>query len=132
MHTTPMTHAWHTLADFHDCDRDRLTDAEGIRRVLIEAVAEAGGTYVNDIFHHFSPHGLSGVIVIAESHVALHTWPEHGFAALDVFSCTSALDSRMIQNRLKEWLRAGQVTAGTHTRGRNVGSIGNAGRVPLS
>lgn len=119
MHTTPMTHAWHTLADYHECDSERLTDAEGIRRVLIAAVAEAGGTYVNDVFHHFSPHGLSGVIVIAESHVALHTWPEHRFAALDVFSCTTALDSALIQKRLEEWLMAGRVSADTHSRGRD-------------
>lgn len=112
-----MTHAWHLLADYHGCDDERLADADGIRRVLIAAVAEAGGTYVNDLFHHFSPHGLSGVIVIAESHVALHTWPEHQFAALDVFSCTTALDSGLIRDRLKDWLCADKVTVGTHERG---------------
>lgn len=119
MQSNPMTHAWHTLADYHECDPARLTDAEGIRRVLITAVADAGGTYVTDVFHQFSPHGLSGVIVIAESHVALHTWPEHCFAALDVFSCTTALDSSLIQQRLQEWLAAKNVTAGTHARGRD-------------
>ncbi|MEO5716113.1 MAG: adenosylmethionine decarboxylase [Luteolibacter sp.] len=112
-----MTLAWHTLIDFHDCDSARLADVNGIRQTLIDAIASAGGTYVTDVFHEFSPHGLSGVIVIAESHVALHTWPEHQFAALDVFSCTKALDQELIISRLALWLRTEARHVQEHERG---------------
>ncbi|BCU77042.1 adenosylmethionine decarboxylase [Luteolibacter sp. LG18] len=101
-----MTLAWHTLIDFHECDLARLTDGDGLRTAMLEAIATAGGTYVTDIFHQFSPHGLSGVVVIAESHVAIHTWPEHRFAAVDIFSCSPALDQEVIIARLGEWLEA--------------------------
>lgn len=101
-----MTLAWHTLIDYHDCDLARLTDPEGLRTALLEAISAAGGTYVTDIFHQFSPHGLSGVVVIAESHVAIHTWPEHRFAAVDVFSCSPSLDQELIISRFGAWLGA--------------------------
>lgn len=112
-----MTLAWHTLIDFHDCDPDRLADAPGLRNTLLTAIADAGGTYVTDVFHEFSPHGLSGIIVIAESHVALHTWPENDFAALDVFSCTRALDQNLIIARLAEWLKTEARHVQEHERG---------------
>jgi S-adenosylmethionine decarboxylase len=112
-----MTLAWHTLIDFHDCDLDRLNDADGLRERVLAAIADAGGTYVTDVFHRFSPHGLSGVVVIAESHVALHTWPEHRFAAVDIFSCTRALDQSLIIARLGDWLRTTGRQVHAHERG---------------
>lgn len=112
-----LPYAWHTLADYHHCDPSRLLDAAGLRETLVHAIAEAGGTYVTDVFHHFSPHGISGIVVIAESHVALHTWPEHHFAALDVFSCTAALDSPLILSHLGSFLRTTPRLVQTHARG---------------
>ena len=113
-----MTLAWHTLIDFHDCDLERMSDVKGVRETMLTAIREAGGTYVTDVFHEFSPHGLSGIVVIAESHVALHTWPEHGFAALDVFSCTQKLDQEHIAARLGEWLCSSPERVERHERGR--------------
>ena len=72
---------------------------------------------VTEIFHNFSPHGVSGVIVIAESHVAIHTWPEHGFAAVDIFSCSSALDQGKIEDCIRLGLRASRVTRRAFHRG---------------
>lgn len=112
-----MTLAWHTLIDFHDCDLSRLNDAAGLRECILAAIADAGGTYVTDVFHAFSPHGLSGVVVIAESHVALHTWPEHRFAAVDIFSCTRALDQALIIARIGDWLRTSGRQVDAHERG---------------
>jgi S-adenosylmethionine decarboxylase len=112
-----MTLAWHTLIDFHGCDLKRLTDVKGFRQSMLDAIENAGGTYVTDVFHEFSPHGLSGVVVIAESHVALHTWPEHGFAALDIFSCTQVLDQDLIITQLADWLHASARRVQQHERG---------------
>jgi S-adenosylmethionine decarboxylase len=112
-----MTLAWHTLIDFHDCDLVRMSDVTGLREAMLAAIRDAGGTYVTDVFHEFSPHGLSGIVVIAESHVALHTWPEHQFAALDIFSCTQRLDQELIMQRLGEWLGSVPQRVEKHERG---------------
>ncbi len=77
----------HYLADFFNCDRRKINDIAFIERIMIEATERAGASMIKPFFHKFSPHGISGVIVIAESHFAIHTWPEYGYAAVDLFSC---------------------------------------------
>ena len=79
------------LADLYGCDATLLNDPEVIERVLMKAAVLCGATIVNRCFHRFSPHGVSGVVVIAESHLAIHTWPEHRYAALDLFTCGETL-----------------------------------------
>jgi S-adenosylmethionine decarboxylase proenzyme len=88
--------AQHTLLEMHECDPARLRETEALRPLVLEAIRASGGTIVTEIFHNFSPYGVSGVVVIAESHVAIHTWPEHGYAAVDVFSCSAKLDHERI------------------------------------
>ena len=83
----------------------------------VGAVRRGRGTIVTEVFHNFSPHGVSGVVVIAESHVAIHTWPEHGFAAVDIFSCSPSLDVASIRAALEEGLRPNRVNAQTIERG---------------
>lgn len=109
--------AIHSLLDFHECEPSRLHDAAGLRHAMLDAIAEAGGTYVTDIFHTFSPHGLSGIVVIAESHVAIHTWPEHAYAAVDVFSCSERLRQDVLEARLRGWLQASWVAVDKRNRG---------------
>src|SRR5690625_2794936 len=75
------------LVEFYDCDRDVLNSEQRIREILLEGVRLSRATIVSDTFHTFSPHGVSGAVVIAESHVAIHTWPEYGYAAVDIFTC---------------------------------------------
>ena len=77
----------HRLLDCFACPAALLTDAARLERALVAAAAQAGATVVKSVFHRFSPHGLSGVVVIAESHLAVHTWPEKAFAAVDLFTC---------------------------------------------
>jgi S-adenosylmethionine decarboxylase proenzyme len=88
--TKPLGH--HLLVDYFDCDSFVLTDTNGLESSFKSAILEAGGTIVTSIFHTFSPYGVSGVVVIAESHVALHTWPEKNIASVDIFSCSSKLN----------------------------------------
>ncbi len=109
--------AKHTLLDFHGCDPAVLASADTLRPLALEAVRSAGGTIVTDIFHGFSPHGVSGVIVIAESHVAIHTWPERGFAAVDVFSCSPKLDQEAIECAFASALKSESVTRRVEPRG---------------
>ncbi|TLD71240.1 adenosylmethionine decarboxylase [Phragmitibacter flavus] len=102
----------HLLMELHGCPADRLVDVEWVRRLMLEAVRVAGGTYVTDVFHHFAPLGVSGVIVIAESHATVHTWPEHGYAAVDVFTCGAAFQHDVFV----EMMRAGLVADRVQTR----------------
>lgn len=76
----------HLVVELWDC-QENLNNPEVIRQALVEAVHRAGATLVDVHVHTFNPHGVSGVAVIAESHISLHTWPEHNYVALDVFTC---------------------------------------------
>lgn len=77
----------HFLLEFHGVHSNILDDLKFIQKGMIEAVDDGGGTYVSDSFHKFSPQGVSGIVLIAESHISIHTWPESEYAALDVFTC---------------------------------------------
>jgi len=77
----------HLLAEFTGCDAEALSDLGRVTAAMLQAAEASGATIVTHSFHHFSPHGVSGAVIIAESHLAIHTWPEHGFAAVDFFSC---------------------------------------------
>ncbi|HEX7071783.1 MAG TPA: adenosylmethionine decarboxylase [Rhodothermales bacterium] len=105
------------LVEFYDCDRDVLNQADTIRNVLLEGVRRSGATIVSDEFHTFSPHGVSGVIVIAESHVTIHTWPEHGYAAVDIFTCGETIDPWIIQKYLEKHFLASNVSSMELKRG---------------
>jgi S-adenosylmethionine decarboxylase len=79
----------HLIVDLYD--GERLDDIDHIEETLRRCVAESGATLLHIHLHHFEPNGgVSGVAVLAESHISIHTWPERGYAALDVFMCGNA------------------------------------------
>lgn len=108
----------HSLFDLHGCDPALLADERTVRLVLLDAVRKSGGTIVTDFFHQFSPHGVSGVVVIAESHLAIHTWPERGFAAVDLFTCSTALDHEQVEKWVASALAARRVDRRIFPRGQ--------------
>ena len=77
----------HVLLDLEGCPEDLLRDDARIRSGLRKAALEAGATIVGEAFHTFNPPGVSGVILIAESHLSVHVWPEYDYVAIDFFSC---------------------------------------------
>jgi S-adenosylmethionine decarboxylase proenzyme len=77
----------HLLLELNDCDRKILNDLNTIREIMLAAAIESGATVLSESFHQFSPQGISGVVIIAESHLTIHTWPEHGYAGADIFTC---------------------------------------------
>ena len=107
----------HTLIEYYDCDPECLKRAAEVKKFLCKAVLQGGGTIVKAVFHNFSPYGVSGVLVITESHVTIHTWPEHGYAAVDIFSCSKKLDHAIIRNGLKRALLARRVSRKSFKRG---------------
>jgi len=77
----------HVVLDLYECDPEILDDMERIEEILTKAAEVANATIIDKRFHKFSPQGVSGVVVVSESHIAIHTWPEHGYAAVDVYTC---------------------------------------------
>ncbi|HDM70392.1 MAG TPA: S-adenosylmethionine decarboxylase proenzyme [Thermotogales bacterium] len=108
----------HLLAEFYDCDSNILRDLEMIREYLKKAAEVANATIVNWTFHQFSPQGVSGVVVIAESHLAIHTWPEYRYAAVDLFTCGEDVDPWRAFDFLKEKLKAKRTDVKEELRGR--------------
>ena len=81
----------HVLLELKDCEEEVLNDIGFLKKALIEAANEAGATVLGESFHQFSPQGVSGVVVIAESHLFIHTWPEYGYVAADIFTCGNSV-----------------------------------------
>lgn len=77
----------HLLVELRECNPDILKDLKKVRNAMVSAAKEAKATIVDISFHEFNPFGISGMVVIAESHLSIHTWPEYGYAAVDIFTC---------------------------------------------
>ncbi len=89
----------HLLADLYGCQPALLADPQAISAMLLAAAQAGNATVLQQHFHHFGPQqGVTGVLLLMESHISIHTWPEHGYAAIDLFMCgqteaDAALDS---------------------------------------
>ncbi|MGI6324554.1 MAG: adenosylmethionine decarboxylase [Bacilli bacterium] len=107
----------HILADAYECDYDLLNDEKGIEKMMIEAAKAAGATIISTCFHKFNPQGVSGVVVIAESHLSIHTWPELNCATIDVFTCGENVDTEKACQLVCKGLNAGNVKIEKLVRG---------------
>jgi len=107
----------HILAEIYDCDPAILNDREMIEKIMVDAALEAGAEIREVAFHKFSPQGVSGVVVISESHLAIHTWPELGYAAVDVFTCGETVDPWDACNYLTKMFKAGHINTNEIQRG---------------
>jgi len=111
----PFAPGLHLLVDFWECRG--LRDAEGIERVLREAAAACGATVLSVMLHNFGESGgITGVALLAESHISIHTWPETGYAALDLFMC-GRCDPRGALPMLEAWFSPGSTRVTEHQRG---------------
>jgi S-adenosylmethionine decarboxylase len=82
----------HWLIECYECNPSTINSPERLEEIFLEAAQKSGATIVGSHFHSFDPQGVSGVVVIAESHFSVHTWPEHQYAAVDVFTCGESID----------------------------------------
>jgi len=82
----------HITIEYYDCASDILLDKNGVESILLRAARESGAKIVSSSFHQFEPQGVSGVVIIAESHFTVHAWPEHNYAAVDIFTCADNID----------------------------------------
>ena len=103
--------------EFYDCNRQTLNDVGLVEQLMKEAAIAAKATIVQSVFHMFNPYGVSGVVVISESHLAIHTWPEYGYAAIDIFTCGTTIDPWIACEYLKDKFEAGHYEASEFQRG---------------
>lgn len=107
----------HILCEAYGCDPEVLNDRQIVEQIMVDAALKTGAEVREVAFHKFSPQGVSGVVVISESHLAIHTWPELGYAAIDVFTCGETVDPWVACNHLTTSFRAQTVNAQEHVRG---------------
>ena len=113
------------LLELNGCNVKLLNDIKKVEEILVTSAKIAKATIIGTHFHRFSPFGISGVVVIADSHLAIHTWPEHGYAAVDIFTCGQTLSPETAAQYLVEKfqsrqpslleLKRGMLTAGAKT-----------------
>lgn len=77
----------HLLVELRDCNPDILKSVRKVQDAMVAAARHAAASIVDISFHEFNPFGVSGMVIIAESHLSIHTWPEYGYAAVDIFTC---------------------------------------------
>ncbi len=98
----------HLVVDAWQAPAELLNDPERIRSGLIEAIAAGEATLIDLCVHQFSPHGVTATVTLAESHIAIHTWPEYGYFAADLFFCGQG-KPKVAMKVLQQALQAGQV-----------------------
>jgi len=110
----------HLLADFYCCEADFLNDPARIEGDLTSASTTAGADLLRTCFYRFHPQGVSGMVLISESHLAVHTYPEHAYAALDFFTCGRVTDPRTICELLVASFRPKVVATECLVRGQHL------------
>ena len=98
----------HILMELKECNPRLLDDLNYVREAMIRAANGVGAHIVGESFHHFSPQGVTGILAIAESHISIHTWPEHCYAAADIFTCGSSFPPQMAAEILIKELESKQ------------------------
>ncbi len=101
---TAIGHHW--LIEFSNCNPSQLSEVKTIEAILLEAAHRIKATVLSSSFHQFAPVGVSGVIIIQESHLTIHTWPEHHYAAVDIFTCGKSIEPQAGVEYLQKALEA--------------------------
>ena len=100
------TIGYHYIIEASGCDPKIIADANTLKRILLES-AKVGEMDVRTVyFYKFSPQGVSGLIVVSESHISIHTWPEKGYAAIDVYTCGTKSKPEKAVNYILEQIKA--------------------------
>jgi len=113
------TEGKHVIMDISGCNLDLLNNLTFLKKLLVEAAERANATVLNVAFHHFTPQGVSGVAVISESHLSIHTWPEYGYAALDFYTCGD-IDPKAACKFVADSLEASHIQTTVVSRGEKI------------
>ena len=117
--------------EFYDCASSVLADCRELERIFLRAAECSGATVVKSFFHQFAPQGVSGVVIISESHFAVHAWPEHDYAAVDLFTCGETIDFDRAVAEITAGLHARRVIVSGRLHRGFPGNDGEARSIPL-
>jgi len=101
-----MTLGYQVIADYFLCDKEKLNNLEYLQKITLDIAKQLKVTVVSESFLHFNPYGISGVLVIAESHIAIHTFPEKRIMSLDAYSCNKNVDLKKMVKLFKTAINA--------------------------
>ncbi|HEY3363738.1 MAG TPA: adenosylmethionine decarboxylase [Symbiobacteriaceae bacterium] len=124
------TYGRHVTMDLRDVSFELLNDADFLRSAMVEAASRCGATIVGENFIKFNPQGVTGVLVLSESHLSIHTYPEEGFAAIDCYTCGTTVDPEVACDYMKMVL--GGRVAGYRALQRGVGAIEDLPKLRLA
>ena len=113
----------HYVIDLAGCDSSIIKQSNTVQSILVEAAVASKANIVDIVFHNFKPYGVSGVIIISESHFTIHTWPEYGYAAVDIFTCSRSIDINAAIHLLTKKFKATNVKVTSINRGMEHGSF---------
>jgi len=103
------TYSRHCILELWGCNRELLNDIKFVEKMMTEAALQAGAEVREVTFHQFAPQGVSGVVIVSESHLAIHTFPEHGYASIDVFTCGKRIDPKKAASIIAQKLEANKI-----------------------
>ena len=107
----------HALADLYNCENEVLDNVDEIQKIINQSCKEANLTVVESKYHKFMPIGLSGVSILQESHVTIHTWPEYNFVSIDAFTCGDKMDPTLVCNIIADKLKSKRKLIKEYKRG---------------
>ncbi|RLE12994.1 adenosylmethionine decarboxylase [Candidatus Aerophobetes bacterium] len=108
----------HIVSDLYGCDSKRLMEMDEIKKVIETTVEKSGLTKIKSSFHQFDPYGVTGFVLLSESHLAVHTWPEYGYVSLDVYSCGPPDSSFSAHKRIIDFFKPKKSSTRVFTRGK--------------
>jgi len=107
----------HLILEFFECDPKVLDDMKLLEDMLLKAAEKAEVKVVGKAFHKFAPQGVTGIIIVAESHLSIHTWPEYGYAAIDIFTCGNTAKPEKAYEEIEKVLKPKRVSITEMKRG---------------
>lgn len=108
----------HIIAELWNCNIEKLNNIDLIEQIFVDAALKAGAEIREVVFHKFAPHGVSGVVIISESHLTIHSFPEHGYAGIDVYTCGDKINPITAADYIAEALEADKVEKAEISRGK--------------
>ena len=121
----------HVTIECYDCDEHLMNSRDELERACLQIVRESGATIISSHFNRFEPQGVSGVIVISESHFTIHSWPEHGYAAVDYFTCGDSVDIRQGIDTMKRLFKTDSIMVSADMARGVVGNNGVERHIPV-
>ena len=115
----------HILIDLYGCDPGKLSDLEFLKQMSLEGIRRSGATILGDCFKRFETQGVSGAVIISESHFTLHSWPEHLYIGMDYFTCGDRIDMDVALSYFKASLSPDKADISRHARGKGLDRLLN-------